>query len=77
MFLQLIKLSMKKNTFKTLALIALSFIWFTSCGPSAEERRQQEIKDSIQLEKDRRELLERANRMLDTTSSEPDEQETE
>jgi hypothetical protein len=49
-------------------IIALLFAIFilTACGPSAEQRRQQEIEDSIQLEKDRRELLERAGRMLET-----------
>jgi hypothetical protein len=41
---------------------------FVSCGPSAEERRQQEIEDSIQLEKDRRELLDRAGRLFETPS---------
>ncbi len=43
----------------------LTLTLLSSCGPSAEEQRQQEIEDSIQLEKDRRDLLERANRMFD------------
>ncbi|MBW6478381.1 MAG: hypothetical protein K0B37_03065 [Bacteroidales bacterium] len=43
-------------------------IFFISCGPSSEEKRQQEIEDSIQLEKDRRELLERAGRLFETPS---------
>lgn len=39
---------------------------FASCGPSAEQRRQQEIKDSLQLEKDRRDLLDRAGKVFET-----------
>ncbi|TVQ89304.1 MAG: hypothetical protein EA393_07110 [Bacteroidetes bacterium] len=46
------------------------FIFFimilSACGPSEEERRQQEIEDSIQLEKDRRELLDRAGRIFES-----------
>lgn len=52
----------------TRSIFAFLFAIFilTSCGPSADQRRQQEIEDSIQLEKDRRELLERAGRMLES-----------
>ena len=42
----------------TLALL------LSSCGPSAEERQQQEIRDSIKLEEDRRKLIDRANEMF-------------
>lgn len=48
----------------SLGIFVLS-IFLYSCGPSAEEQRQQEIEDSLRLEKDRRELLERANRMFE------------
>jgi hypothetical protein len=41
-------------------------IMASGCGQSKDERRQQEIEDSLQLEKDRRELLERANQMFDS-----------
>ncbi len=63
-------MAMKKRFFFSL-LVTLGFfsgsLIFSGCGPSAEERRQAEIEDSLQLEKDRRELLERAGRMFDTT----------
>ncbi|MFN3556278.1 MAG: hypothetical protein ACK4VN_09975 [Bacteroidales bacterium] len=62
---------MKKFSF---LIVLMLVVWvFVSCGPSAEERRQQEIEDSIKLEEDRRKLLERANTMFaspaDTTQT--------
>ncbi len=45
----------------------------TSCGPSAEQRRQQEIEDSIQLEKERREAINRASRIFETPAENNDE----
>lgn len=45
----------------------------TSCGPSAEQRRQQEIEDSIQLEKERREALNRASRIFETPAENNDQ----
>jgi len=57
----------------TRSIFALLFAFFilTGCGPSADQRRQQEIEDSIQLEKDRRELLERASKMLESPTETP------
>ncbi|TVQ12853.1 MAG: hypothetical protein EA361_10455 [Bacteroidetes bacterium] len=49
----------------TLSVFVLSLLMY-SCGTSSEERRQQEIEDSLRLEKERRELLDRANRMFQT-----------
>jgi hypothetical protein len=59
---------MKITTMKTVKFFLVLFIAITlfSCGPSHDERRYQELQDSIELEIDRRELLERANRMLNT-----------
>ncbi len=54
-------------TFFVLALV------LTSCGPSAEERRQQEIEDSLQLEKDRRDLLDRAGKVFETPADTNDQ----
>lgn len=60
---------MKKNLFSALGFLFLTIsVLLTSCGPSAEEQRLQEIEDSIQLEKDRRELLDRAGRLFETPS---------
>ncbi len=55
----------------TLSVFVLSLLMY-SCGTSSEERRQQEIEDSLRLEKERRDLLERANRMfqIDTLKGE-------
>ncbi len=60
-----------------LGIFVLSLFLY-SCGPSAEERRQQEIEDSLKLEQDRRELLDRANRMFEAdTSAAEDKSEAE
>lgn len=48
------------------------FATLMACGPSAEERRQQEIADSLQLEQDRVDLLERANRLLESAGGTAD-----
>jgi hypothetical protein len=66
---------MKTTTMKSVKFFLVLFIAITlfSCGPSHDERRYHELQDSIQLELDRRELLERANRMFnapDTTQAE-------
>ncbi len=45
----------------------------SGCGPSSEERERQRVEDSLQLEADRRELLERANRMFESSDPEDDE----
>ncbi len=52
--------------------VLLFSVAFTSCGPSAEEQRKQEIEDSLRLEEERRQLLDRANQMMD--KKEEDEQ---
>jgi hypothetical protein len=44
-----------------------------ACGPSAEERRSQEIQDSIRLEQERQELIERANRILEGREQDDDD----
>ncbi len=65
---------MKKNFFPQLLLVLfLAAFLIPSCGPSAEERRQQEIRDSIQLEEDRRRLIERANEMFSPAETDKDE----
>lgn len=49
----------------SLGVFVLSLFLY-SCGTSSEEQRKQEIEDSLRLEKERRELLDRANRMFET-----------
>lgn len=58
---------MKKMISSGIGILFLA-LFFISCGPSSEQKRQQEIEDSIQLEKDRRELLDRAGRLFETPS---------
>ena len=58
---------MKKMISSGIGILFL-VLFFISCGPSSEQKRQQEIEDSIQLEKDRRELLDRAGRLFETPS---------
>lgn len=54
---------------KNVILLLFGFsLLFYSCGPSSEEQRKQEIEDSLKLEQDRRELLERANKMMESDS---------
>jgi len=53
-------------SFATAFVFIFLIIFLSACGPSAEERRQQEIEDSIQLEKERRELLDRAGRIFES-----------
>jgi hypothetical protein len=47
-------------------VISCSFLLY-SCGPSSESQREQEIKDSILLEQERRELLNRASKVLENS----------
>ena len=57
-----------------LALLIFLFLFIlslTSCGPGAEQREQQRIEDSLRLDMERRELLERTGRMLDSISTPP------
>jgi hypothetical protein len=65
---------MANSIFRLLALFIFLFLLilsFTSCGPSAEQREQQRIEDSLRLDMERRELLERTGRMLDSISTPP------
>jgi hypothetical protein len=65
---------MANSIFRLLALFTFLFLLilsFTSCGPSAEQREQQRIEDSLRLDMERRELLERTGRMLDSISTPP------
>jgi len=55
--------------FLTFAFVCLINALLVSCGSSADEQRQQEIRDSIKLEKDRKELLERANKLLESAGN--------
>jgi hypothetical protein len=63
---------MKNNTqtvfssFPVFALLLVIVFFMVSCGSSTNEQRQQEIRDSIKLEQDRKELLERANKLLES-----------
>lgn len=54
---------MKKFTF---AFMAIVFLAIVSCGPSAEEQERQRVEDSLKLEKDRIELLEKAGLIIDS-----------
>ncbi len=49
-----------------LMICAIVMMACISCGPSAEEREKQRIEDSLKLEKERIELLEKANLLLDS-----------
>lgn len=49
-----------------LLICAIVMMAGISCGPSAEEREKQRIDDSLKLEKERIELLEKANLLLDS-----------
>ncbi len=60
---------MTKNNSIFLSVTLFFLILFTSCGPSAEEKRIQEKEDSIRLENERRELIDRANRMYENSSA--------
>ncbi len=48
-------------TFLFIFLVLLS-----ACGPTAEQQEKQRLQDSIRLDEERRELLERTGRMLDS-----------
>ncbi|MDX9940675.1 MAG: hypothetical protein RBS53_00490 [Bacteroidales bacterium] len=63
---------MKHNILKIFGLISLFFLpaFFTACGPSAKQREQQAKEDSIRLDRERQELLERAGTMIDSVKVE-------
>lgn len=63
---------MKNYIYPLLIAFCLALL-FTSCGPSAEDRRRQEIEDSLKLETDRRQLLEKANSMILSPSDTTDQ----
>lgn len=54
----------RKALFLLLLFVAPSF--FGGCGPSDRERRQQAIEDSLKLDQERRQLLERTGEMIDS-----------
>ena len=45
----------------------------SACGPTAREREEQRLEDSIQLDEERRQLLERTGQMLDSVSRAPED----
>jgi hypothetical protein len=56
----------KKFKFITIALSAVFLFTGLACNrPSSDDRRQSETQDSIRLEQERQDLIERANRMLE------------
>jgi hypothetical protein len=63
---------MKKKVVRILLpLFLFAFILMFACRPSSpDDRRQSEVQDSIRLEEERRELIERANRMLESREAE-------
>ncbi|GEM_PF-1782479 len=63
----------QRKRFKFLCLCFIVALILSSCGPSAEERERQRTEDSLQLEIDRTELLDRANRMFESSDPEDDE----
>jgi hypothetical protein len=54
-------------------LLSLSLLY--SCGSSSQSEREQEINDSIKLEQERREILDRADKILENSGNDtvPDE----
>lgn len=65
---------MKNNLIKLYSfLLILSFVSLISCGPSSEGNRENEIRDSLEMEQERKELLDRANKILETNSTETEE----
>lgn len=61
------------SAFAFIIIFPALILTFTSCGPSAEQRRQQEIEDSLQLEKERRDLLDRAGKVFETPADTNDQ----
>jgi len=64
---------MKRSLFRVSAII-FSFsalMFFTACGPTAQQREEQRIEDSLRLDLERRELLERTGRMIDSIRPAP------
>lgn len=57
---------MKKKLLRFFSIV-ISLILMYSCGPSSESQRDQEISDSIRLDQERKELLERANKVLESS----------
>jgi hypothetical protein len=53
------------------AFLFIFFIFLSACGPTAEQQEKQRLEDSIRLDEERRELLERTGRMLDSISAAP------
>ncbi len=65
---------MKKKLIKLFSfLMIFSFVILLSCGPSAQSRRDNEVQDSLELEQERKELLNRANKILENGTTETEE----
>lgn len=57
-----------------LKVLYLSFLLFIfGCGPSAREREAQRKEDSLRLDQERIDLLERTGRMLDSVKAAPED----
>lgn len=59
---------------KTILLLAMFVLILFGCGPSAEEKRQQQIKDSIEAEADRNKAIEEVELFLNATSDSTEQQ---
>ncbi len=68
---------LKSTYIALLGLLGLSIM--LSCGSASkkEQARQQEIEDSLKLDQERRELMERANQMLQKADSISEQQASE
>lgn len=65
---------MKKKLVKLHSLLMIfSLIMLVSCGPSAQSKRDDEVQDSLEMEQERLELLDRANKILENNTSESEE----
>jgi PBP1b-binding outer membrane lipoprotein LpoB len=58
-------------------LITVVLLILAGCRTSSDERRGQGVNDSIKLDDERRELIERANRMLESAEQENDSESSE
>jgi PBP1b-binding outer membrane lipoprotein LpoB len=58
-------------------LITVVLLILAGCRTSSDERSGQGVNDSIKLDDERRELIERANRMLESAEQENDSESSE
>jgi hypothetical protein len=61
---------MKNKSRHLISLIIFFILFFPACKPASEERRKQEVQDSVRIDEERRQLIERANRMLENQDGE-------